>query len=129
MRLLLDTHVFLWLVTAPEKVSTRAREAYQERGNEAFVSVASAWEAQIKVQIGKLREVTHSLREILTVEREKRNVKLLGVELAHVFELGQLPFHHRDPFDRLIVAQAIAEKAKLVTADPDLAKYPVEILW
>lgn len=129
MKLLLDTHVFLWLVTAPDKVSQPALDAYQDRKHEVFLSVASAWEAQIKQQIGKLREVTHSLREILTVEREKRNVKLLGVELDHVFALGELPLHHRDPFDRLIIAQAIAEKAKVVTADPEFPNYPVEILW
>ena len=129
MKLLLDTHAFLWLINEPEKLPQRVLDAYRDRSNKALVSVVSAWEMQIKIQIGKLRELKTPLRDAVTIERERNNVELLGVELDHVFALGELPLHHRDPFDRLIVAQAIAENAKLVTADPDLAAYPVEILW
>jgi PIN domain nuclease of toxin-antitoxin system len=129
VKLLLDTHVFLWLLNEPEKLSQRALDAYRDRSNTALVSVVSAWETQIKIQIGKLRELKTPLRAALTIERQRNNVDLLGLELDHVFAFGELALHHRDPFDRLLVAQAIAEKAKLVTADPELAKYPVKILW
>ncbi len=129
MKLLLDTHAFLWVINEPEKLSPPVLEAYRDRRNQVLVSVVSAWEMQIKLQIGKLRELKTPLRDALTIERERHNVELLGLDLDHIFALGELELHHRDPFDRLLVAQAIAENAKLVTVDPDLAKYPVDILW
>jgi PIN domain nuclease of toxin-antitoxin system len=129
VKLLLDTHAFLWVINEPEKLSGRALDAYRDRRNQVLVSVVSAWEMQIKLQIGKLRELKTPLPDALTTEREKNDVELLGLGLDHIFALGNLELHHRDPFDRLLVAQAIAEDAKLVTADPDLSNYPVEILW
>ena len=128
MKLLLDTHTFLWLVTEAEPVPPRALGAYHDRRNEVLLSVVSAWEIQIKLQIGKLK-LEDPLDVVIATEQQRHNVRILPVALQHVFELGKLPLHHRDPFDRLIVAQAIAEQAKLVTADPELSKYPVEILW
>lgn len=128
MKLLLDTHAFLWLVTEAKTVSPRALTAYHDRRNDVLLSVVSAWEIQIKLQIGKIK-LEDPLPIVIGTEQQRSNVRILPVNLEHVFELGKLPLHHRDPFDRLLVAQAIAENAKLVTADPDLPKYPVEILW
>ncbi|MGH7899430.1 MAG: type II toxin-antitoxin system VapC family toxin [Candidatus Binatia bacterium] len=128
MRLLLDTHAFLWIANGVPTVPPRVLAAYRDRSNEVLLSVVSAWEIQVKVQVGKL-ELDDPLADLIATERDRNALKILPVELGHVFALGDLATHHRDPFDRLLVAQAIAENAKLVTADPELAKYPVEILW
>lgn len=128
MRLLLDTHAFLWIANGLPKVPPHVFAVYRDRNNEVLLSVVSAWEIQVKVQTGKL-DLDDPLGELINTERERNGLKILPVDLDHVFALGELPLHHRDPFDRLLVAQAIAENAKLVTADPELSKYPVEILW
>jgi len=128
VRLLLDTHAFLWIAEGLADVSPHVLEAYRDRNNEVLLSVVSAWEIQVKLQAGKL-ELDDPLDELINTERDRNGLKILPVELAHVFALGELEMHHRDPFDRLLVAQAITEKAKLITVDGELAKYPVEILW
>ncbi len=128
MKLLIDTHAFLWLMSEPAKLSRKALEACEDHGNELYLSVVSAWEMQIKQQLGKLR-LKSPLRTIVQQQQEKNNLQILAVELEHVLALGDLPRHHNDPFDRLLVAQAQVEDAYLLSSDPLFAKYPVKLWW
>jgi PIN domain nuclease of toxin-antitoxin system len=128
VRILLDTNVFLWLMNEPEKLSAKARNGCEDPENEIILSVVTAWEIQIKVQIGKL-QLDDPLPDIIERQRTRNNARLLPIELKHVLALGDLERHHGDPFDRLLIAQARVEDAHLVTNDPAIAKYPVKILW
>ena len=128
MKVLLDTHAFIWWDSAPEKLSPQARAACQDRANLLLFSVASAWEMQIKLQLDKLR-LRLSLAEVIADQQQTNNIQVLPVALAHVLALQGLPAHHKDPFDRLLIAQANTEEAILVSHDPVFAHYPVEVLW
>lgn len=128
MRLLLDTHVFLWLMESPEKVSPAALAACESGDNEIFLSAASVWEMQIKAAIGKLRLQT-PLARLVAEEREANQLQVLPISLRHVLELDGLPALHADPFDRMLVAQAVVEQMTLVSADRAVAAYPAEVLW
>ncbi len=126
MRLLLDTHVWLWLQDEPERLG-RALPLMEDPANELLLSAASSWEIAIKWQLGKL-----GLPEAPDVYVPDRlvtsGVVPLPVEHAHSLATAHLPAHHRDPFDRLLVAQAVAEDAALVTADDALRVYDVELV-
>jgi PIN domain nuclease of toxin-antitoxin system len=128
MKLLLDTHAFIWMFDEPERLSPKAHTLLSDGNNDLFLSVASVWEMQIKIQFGKLR-FTVPLRELVESQRQTNGVQVLPVELEHVLALDALPAHHRDPFDRLLVAQANVEGAFLVSRDPLLSSYPVKLLW
>jgi PIN domain nuclease of toxin-antitoxin system len=129
VRLLLDTHAFLWLLDdAPTKLSRKALEACQDEQNELFLSTATVWELQIKHQLGKLR-LKRSLQQVIEQQLALDNVRMLPIDLAHIYALGDLPRHHRDPFDRMLIAQARVEGAEVVTHDPLFAQYPVTIQW
>ncbi len=129
MRLILDTHTLLWWDAERGKLSPTALAFCQDPGNTLLVSMASLWELQIKVQTGKL-----ILREPLTTivkDQEANGVLFLPISQEHVYALDSLPFFHKDPFDRLILAQARVEGATLLSADtvmPDYAQF-VPILW
>ena len=128
MKLLLDTHTFIWWDSAPERLSRRSREVIGDGANELLLSVVSVWELQVKNQLGKL-ELERPLAE-LVVDQEKINgLVLLSVGLSHVLGLDTLPMLHRDPFDRLLIAQARVENAVLVTRDAEISEYDVETLW
>lgn len=128
MRLLLDTHVFLWLQDEPEKVSPSAREVCESGESELFLSVASIWEMQIKLSQGKLR-LKWPLSRLVDEQCRENSLQILGVKLPHLWALGGLPLRHGDPFDRLLIAQANEEGMRLVSADRAFAGYPVNILW
>jgi PIN domain nuclease of toxin-antitoxin system len=128
MRLLLDTHVFIWWASAPEKLSAKALTACQDRDNSLVLSVASIGEMQIKLQLGKL-ELTSSLKELVERQQQMNDLQLLPVQLPHVLALSDLPPHHKDPFDRLIVAQANVENLILISADRRIADYAVQLVW
>ena len=128
MKLLLDTHVFIWWDSEPARLSPRALALCQDPQNTLLLSVVSLWEMQIKLQLGKLK-LALPLKEIVEGQRRTNNVEILPVTLEHVLGLENLPPYHKDPFDRLLVAQAIVEEAVLVSADPNIAKYPVQIVW
>ncbi len=128
MKLLLDTHVFLWLAEAPEKLTERALGACKDRRNPLFFSVASAWEIQVKTQLGKLT-LDDPLSKLVRVQQAVNGLRVLGVELLHVLELESLPAYHKDPFDRLLVAQARVENLHLVTADSAVQRYPANLVW
>jgi PIN domain nuclease of toxin-antitoxin system len=96
--------------------------------NVVYVSVVTAWEIQIKKQLGKL-SLTVPLAELLESQQEVNDVNILQVQLNHVLALDELPFHHKDPFDRLLVAQARIEGMEIATADPVFSKYDVKVIW
>ncbi|MGE0387501.1 MAG: type II toxin-antitoxin system VapC family toxin [Gammaproteobacteria bacterium] len=128
MRILLDTHVFLWWVEGDRELPRRARAAIVEPDNECFLSIASAWELTIKAALGKLR-LAVPVRRYVADHLAANAFSLLPVDLAHLGRLEGLPAHHGDPFDRLLVAQALEEELTVVTADPVFRKYGVRKLW
>ena len=115
MKLLLDTHTFLWMDHASHKLPERARNLLQNPGNELLLSLASIWEIQIKAQLGKLQLRT-GLAKIVT-DQQRNGVTLLPITLPHVLALQHLPIHHKDPFDRLLITQAQSEGASLLSKD------------
>ena len=127
MRLLLDTHSFIWWDSAPDRLSEKARLALRDPANVVLLSVVVPWEMQIKHAIGKL-ELRAPLTRLVE-DQEANGVQVLPITLRHVLALGALPLHHRDPFDRLLAAQAQVEGAVLVTRDSALTAYPVQTLW
>lgn len=127
-KLLLDTHTFLWWAADAPELSATAREAISDAGNECFLSTASCWEMAIKSSLGKLRltkPVERFVHDLVT----ENGFRLLTIDLRHAAKVESLPFHHRDPFDRLLIAQAITEKFTLVSADNMLSSYDVQLLW
>ena len=128
MKVLIDTHVFIWLDTQPEKLSTTAMEICQNTDNELYLSMASMWEMQIKVQLGKLK-LKIPLAEMLHVQQQANGLNILDITLNHVYQLQVLPFHHNDPFDRLIIAQSVLEDMTLVSIDEKFKAYNVPVLW
>jgi PIN domain nuclease of toxin-antitoxin system len=128
VKLLLDTHAFLWWVGASRELSRRARAAIGSGRNECFVSVASGWEIGIKVSLGTLR-IEGALDRFLPEQLAANSFQPLPIEVSHCARVAVLPFHHRDPFDRMLVAQALEEGLAVVTADPVFAKYGVKRVW
>lgn len=128
MKLLLDTHAFIWWDSDPAKLSPQARAACQDRANVLLLSVASVWEMQIKLQLGKLH-LRLPLAEVIAGQQQTNDIQMLPVALGHVLALQDLPAHHKDPFDRLLVAQANVEDVVLISHDPVFAHYPVKVLW
>lgn len=129
MRVLLDTHAFLWALTAPERLSRRARSATEDEGNEVLVSAASVWEIAIKAGLGRLEPDVAEIERSLPKEMERHAFQPLPVQMRHALRVATLPPVHRDPFDRLLVAQAIVEDLHLVTSDRELSAYGVRIIW
>jgi PIN domain nuclease of toxin-antitoxin system len=127
MKLLLDTHIFIWWADQPEKLSPAALSALQDEANELLLSVASVWEMQIKIQLGKLK-LSLPLKELVKNQQETNDIRVSPVALTHVLALDALPFHHKDPFDRLLIAQSIEEDLTLVTADSQFSAYSVKLL-
>ena len=127
MKLLLDTHIFIWWADQPEKLSPAALSALQDEANDLLLSVASVWEMQIKIQLGKLK-LSLPLRELIQNQQETNDLMVSPVALTHVLALDSLPFHHKDPFDRLLIAQSIEEKLTIVTADSQFSSYSVKLL-
>ncbi|HYK47418.1 MAG TPA: type II toxin-antitoxin system VapC family toxin [Parafilimonas sp.] len=127
MKLLLDTHIFIWWADQPEKLPPAALSALEDDANELLLSVVSVWEMQIKIQLGKLK-LTLPLKELLRKQQETNDLTVSPVALTHVLALDALPFHHKDPFDRLLIAQSIEEGLTIVTADSQFSSYSVKLL-
>jgi PIN domain nuclease of toxin-antitoxin system len=128
VKVLLDTHAFLWAITEDSNLSRRAREIFVSRSSDLFLSVASVWEILIKVQIKELplpKPAMPYLREQLATN----SVQILPIMLDHVARLEELPPHHRDPFDRILIAQSLTEGWPIVSADPLLKDYPAPLIW
>ena len=128
MRLLLDTHTFLWLAGSPEQLSPMALAACEDPANQLYLSVVSAWEIQIKHQINRL-QLEVPLAEMIQGQQDANDLSILSVELPHIYTLEHLPLHHHDPFDRLLIAQARAEQMQLVSADGQFEPYLVDVIW
>ena len=125
---MLDSHVLLWAIDQPELLSKKARAALLNESNELYVSVGSIWEISLKVQSGKLKLPAHP--DYLESNLRKLGVHgYLAIALFHVYQLAKLPLIHKDPFDRLLVSQAIVEGLTLVTKDKVIGEYPVAVLW
>lgn len=128
MRLLLDTHAFLWWVEGAPALPARARAAIADADNECLLSLVSAWEMAIKSGLGKLKLAMPVERYV--VEQVAANgFRTLEMRLAHIGRVKSLPWHHRDPFDRLLIAQALEEDLPMVTADVAFRKYGVRRIW
>lgn len=125
--LLLDTHAFLWAIQQPELLSAKVRDLLLDPEVERWVSVASFWEIAAKVQIGKLSMPAE--KTFYVEELSQLHAKPLPIGLRHTLALFDLPLHHRDPFDRLLIAQAREDGLTLVTRDDALQAYDVETLW
>jgi PIN domain nuclease of toxin-antitoxin system len=127
VRLLADTHVVLWLLSDPGRLDPSAAEALRSPQNEVLVSVASLWEIAIKFAAGKLR-LPAAPAEWLHGELAKASLDLLDIDARHALTAGALPPHHQDPFDRMLVAQALVESLTLVTRDNRLAAYGAAVM-
>ena len=128
MDLLLDSHTMLWFFWDDPKLSTRARSLIEDPTNRKLVSIASCWEIAIKAGLGKIR-LGEASRSFLNREIAKNNFELLPISLDHATSEESLPQHHKDPFDRLLVAQAIAEGVPIVSSDAAFDGYAVTRLW
>lgn len=127
VRYLIDTHAFLWLATDDPQLAPAARNIFVDHEQECFLSAASVWEMAIKSSLGKLTLAT-SLEHLVRGGLE-RGLRLLDVTASHAYRIERLPFHHRDPFDRILVAQAMHEGMELISRDPQLDLYPVRRIW
>jgi PIN domain nuclease of toxin-antitoxin system len=127
MRLLLDTHIFLWYISADPRLPGEVRDAIRDPANEVFLSVASVWEAVIKHALGKL-PLPAPPAEYLPQQREAHRIASLPVEEAALAHLAGLPALHRDPFDRILIAQALQHGLTLVSVDDAVRAYPVPLL-
>ena len=128
MKLLLDTHTFLWFIMGNPDLSVNARVLMENQTNEKYLSVASLWEIAIKVGIGKLILST-PFDTLIPQQLSVNGFELLNLEIPHAGALINLPLHHRDPFDRLLIAQAIVEQMQILSIDSAFDAYQVQRLW
>ena len=126
-RYLLDTHTALWFFGGDTALSSAADQIIRERTNRIYLSVVSAWELTIKISIGKLRFPGDA--EGFKQVAQKNDITIIPIEITHLTALKELPMIHRDPFDRLLIATALAEEMRLITADKNIAQYDVPHLW
>lgn len=127
MRYLIDTHVFIWATINAKKLSPKVQAILEDAQNSILLSLASVWEMQIKIQTGKFI-FDDSLPEVIALQ-EKNKIQRLPIELSHIYGLESLPIHHRDPFDRMLISQAIVEDIPFITDDSQISKYPVKVVW
>jgi PIN domain nuclease of toxin-antitoxin system len=128
MNLLLDTHTFLWFINGDANLSEAARKAIEDVGNTSFLSVGSLWEMAIKISLGKLT-LAHPFRIFIPQQLQHNGIRLLDITVAHTVEVITLPLHHRDPFDRLLISQAIVEQMPVISRDASFDAYAVARIW
>lgn len=128
MNAILDTHTFLWMVTDDRRLSETARKVIADGANQLFLSAASMWEIVLKAGTGKLH-LKGGPSRFLEHEIQRNRLSPLPIQPAHVLRVPSLPVIHKDPFDRLLIAQAQVENLPLITADPELTRYPVQVIW
>ena len=129
MRLLLDTHAFLWFVLNDSSLSGSARAMIADPNNEVLLSPASYWEIAIKVSIGKYLLPARDFGDFMERQITANNFQVLPISVRHAALVSTLPFHHRDPFDRLLIAQAMVEAIPILSVDTAFDAYPVTRLW
>ena len=128
MKLLFDTHTFIWWDSDPSQLSHQVLELCHNPENTLILSIATVWEMQIKSQLGKLN-LALPLDEYVRTQQQANGFYILPIHLEHVFKLNELPLHHKDPFDRLLIAQSAIEDAVLLSKDRIFAAYPINVLW
>lgn len=128
MSYLLDTHTFLWLIEDNDVLSDKVKEIYLDNSNKIYLSVASIWEMAIKISLNKLN-IRGQLSKFIDKHAIENNIRLLAIQPAHVVPLEALPFHHRDPFDRLLICQCMREKMYILSKDKTFDEYGIERLW
>ena len=128
MNLLLDTHTFLWSAYSPELLSEKVRQLLTNEDHNWWLSLASIWEIQIKNQLGKLN-LRLPLEELIEVQQQTNGLQLLFIELSHIYALSELYGFHRDPFDRLLIAQAKVEQLPILSRDSMFDQYCIERIW
>lgn len=128
MKVLIDTHTFLWFVNNASTLSATAQSIIADPNNDVYLSVASAWELAIKTSIGKLT-LTQPFSIFLPQQLRANNIRLFAIRLNHLQRVATLPFHHKDPFDRLLIAQSLSEMMPIVGADAVMDAYSVTRLW
>jgi len=128
MKVLLDTHTFLWWITDSPRLSAWAREVIRDSDNELFFSAANGWELAIKAQLGRL-QLPDNLEQFIVDQLSLNTILALPIQLRHALHVYTLPRHHRDLFDRMLVAQSQVENLPILTADPQIAQYDVETIW
>ncbi|HEX2900192.1 MAG TPA: type II toxin-antitoxin system VapC family toxin [Bacteroidia bacterium] len=127
MKLILDTHTFIWFLFGDPRLSPKAKMAIEDLNTKCYLSSASLWEIAIKESIGKLKlKLTiHRIEQLLV----QNQIEILPITLEHTFQVKVLPYHHRDPFDRMLIAQSMVEGLTIVTADTEFSKYTANTLW
>lgn len=128
MKLLLDTHALLWFLLDDAKLSGGARSLIVDPGNDPLVSPASYWEIAIKISLGKYI-LAEDFAGFMESQLAENDLTVLPITVAHAAVVATLPFHHRDPFDRLLIAQAMVESVPLLSSDPAFDLYPVTRMW
>jgi len=128
VKLLLDTHAFLWFISGDAALSGKARALIEDEANDKLVSIGSLWEIAIKNSIGKL-PLAKPFGQLIPEQLQRGGFEVLGLTVEHTAQLAQLPLHHRDPFDRMLVAQCLAENLPLVSNDDALDAYGIKRLW
>ena len=128
MNILLDTCTFLWVVSGSPELSDTARRLYSDPGNEVYLSVASAWEIIVKNKLGKL-PLPEPPHEFIKNWRIRHEIDTLPLNESAVLQLSRLPDYHKDPFDRILICQAIAGGMIILTPDPEITRYPVSAEW
>ncbi|MFY7933479.1 MAG: type II toxin-antitoxin system VapC family toxin [Microcystis aeruginosa] len=128
MNILLDSHTLIWFSQNSPQLSSSAIEILEDRNNLLFLSLVSVWEIQIKVQLGKLN-LDISLSEIVKDQTKINDVQILPMKLSHIWTLDTLPYYHKDPFDRLLISQAITDNLIILGVDSVFDAYPVQKIW
>ena len=128
MKYIFDTHAFIWWDSEPASLSNKVLSICQDPNNTLIFSVVSAWEMQIKAQLGKL-SLSLPLEQMISGQQNTNQIQVLSCNLGHMLALDSLPFHHKDPFDRLLIAQANVENAILLSKDHIMSKYQVNVTW
>ncbi len=128
MNILLDTCTFLWIASDSPELSATARQLFSDPGNEVFLSVASAWEIIVKHKLGKL-PLPEAPHEFVKKWRTRHDIDSLPLDEAAVLQLSRLPDYHKDPFDRILICQAIAGGMVILTPDPRITRYPIRSEW
>jgi len=127
MRLLIDTQAILWFQSSDGKLSNQAKDLIMDQGNTCFISIASLWEIAIKMNLNKLK--IEMPFENLPAYLTSKNFEILGLEFSHLKALCSLDNYHKDPFDRLLIAQAVVEQLDIISSDQHFAAYPVNVIW
>jgi len=128
VRVLLDTHALLWFIIGSPKLGEKARALIEDAGNEKVLSAGSLWEMAIKISLGKLK-IAEPFEVLIPRQIEANGIQVLKIDIPHLSALLTLPFHHRDPFDRLLAAQCSSEKLPIVSVNPVFDSYGIQRFW